>query len=89
MLMRESENEHTFDAGTNLTIPAKSKVWIPVLGLHHDPEIFPKPQVFDPDRFSEENIKTRHPMFHLPFGDGPRNCIGKFIINCDQGFQKF
>ena len=67
---------YTF-SGTKLTIPKDQQVFIPIYSIQRDPEIFPNPEVFDPDRFSEENIKTRHPMSHLPFGDGPRHCSGK------------
>jgi cytochrome P450 family 6 len=42
-----------------------------------DPEVFPDPERYDPERFSEENKKARHPFMYLPFGDGPKYCIGK------------
>lgn len=52
---------------------------IPVFALHRDPEYYPNPDVFDPDRFTPENKKLRPPCTYLPFGDGPRNCIGKLM----------
>lgn len=51
-------------------------VWIPVYGIHHDPEIYPNPEIFDPNRFSPEEVKLRPSGSFLAFGDGPRNCIG-------------
>jgi cytochrome P450 len=44
--------------------------------LHYDPEIYPQPDSFNPERFTEEGKKTRDISF-MPFGAGPRNCIGK------------
>lgn len=51
-------------------------VLIPVYGIHHDPEIYERPSEFLPERFTAEEIKKRPSGSFLPFGDGPRNCIG-------------
>nr|CAD7399081.1 unnamed protein product [Timema cristinae] len=49
---------------------------IPILGLHRDPEFFPEPDRFDPERFSEENKSSIKPFTYMPFGIGQRSCIG-------------
>lgn len=51
-------------------------VYIPLLGLHFDPDYFPEPDKFIPERWAPGN-KTWHDFSYLPFGTGPRNCIGK------------
>ncbi|XP_076302667.1 putative cytochrome P450 6a13, partial [Lasioglossum baleicum] len=63
-------------ATTNFRIPEGTSITVPVFGIHRDSDIYPEPDKFDPERFSEENIKTRHPYNYLPFGEGPRICIG-------------
>lgn len=78
--MRQALKEYTF-TDFNFTIPKGQKVWIPAFAIQRDPDIYPDPDTFDPERFSEENIKQRHPMYYLPFGDGPRNCIGEQYVN--------
>lgn len=77
--MRQALNAYTFK-DINVTIPAKQTILIPAYAIQRDPKIYPDPDTFDPERFTEENIKQRHPSHYLPFGDGPRNCIGKNIF---------
>lgn len=63
-------------AGTNFLIKENTAIIIPVVALHRDAKYFPDPMKFNPDRFfSQENNII--PFTYLPFGDGPRNCIGK------------
>ncbi|XP_055714127.1 cytochrome P450 6a8-like [Phlebotomus papatasi] len=62
--------------GTKFVLKKGLSVIIPIHAIQNDPEIFPDPDKFDPERFSVENSKNRHNAAFLPFGDGPRNCIG-------------
>ncbi|KAG8267663.1 hypothetical protein J6590_047247 [Homalodisca vitripennis] len=62
--------------GTDLVIDEGVRVNIPMYSIHHDPDIYPDPYKFDPDRFSEESSRGRHHYAFLPFGEGPRICIG-------------
>ncbi|XP_046752753.1 probable cytochrome P450 6a14 [Diprion similis] len=81
MLVRKAMTDYTF-RGTNLTIREGQLIWIPIWDIQQNPEHYPKPEVFDPERFTDEMIKARHPMTYLPFGDGPRNCIGARFGTC-------
>lgn len=64
----------------DLTVDPGTVVVIPVIGLHMDPKYFPNPMKFDPDRFSEANRSDIVPGTFIPFGSGPRNCIGGYFI---------
>lgn len=57
-------------------LPAGTRVIIPTYAIHCDPEFYPDPMRFDPERFTEENKKSRPHYAYLPFGEGPRICIG-------------
>ncbi|EFN69191.1 Probable cytochrome P450 6a13 [Camponotus floridanus] len=61
---------------SKVELPSGMRVIIPIYGFHHDPNYYPDPMKFNPERFTEENKRTRHPYTYLPFGEGPRNCIG-------------
>ncbi|WP_426957358.1 cytochrome P450 [Muricoccus radiodurans] len=59
-----------------ITVPAGSPVYVPVYALHRQPRLWPEPDRFDPDRFAPEAVRGRHRYAYLPFGAGPRICIG-------------
>ncbi|KAF7271594.1 hypothetical protein GWI33_015546 [Rhynchophorus ferrugineus] len=63
--------------GTDLTIEKGTGVKISVFAVQRDPEYFPDPNKFDPERFNEEEKAKRPEYTYFPFGDGPRVCIGK------------
>jgi cytochrome P450 len=44
---------------------------------HHDPRWWPNPETFDPERFAKGDKEFRHKMSYVPFGGGPRVCLGE------------
>lgn len=58
------------------TVPKGASCCVAVKLIHNDPSIWPDPEKFDPDRFLPTEISKRHPYSYIPFGAGPRNCLG-------------
>ena len=57
-------------------IPRGRIVTVSIWGIHHNPDVWPEPDRFDPDRFTPANSAERDRHAHLPFGAGPRTCVG-------------
>jgi cytochrome P450 len=60
-----------------MAVPAGSTVLISQHLMHRDPRFFPNPSVFDPERWLDDRQTGRPRMAYLPFGAGPRSCIGE------------
>ena len=60
MITRSCTKDYTFE-GTNLKMLAGQDVHINVMGIHRDPQHYPNPDKFDPERFSKEGKASRHP----------------------------
>lgn len=74
LLRKCTEDYELNDVG--IKIPKGMNIIIPIYSMHRDKEFFPNPEKFDPERFMPENRSNILPYTYLPFGDGPRNCIG-------------
>ena len=64
------------DHAGDVAIPRGSTVIVFVYGAHHAPKYWQNPERFDPERFTKANEKLQPPFTYLPFGGGPRGCIG-------------
>lgn len=62
--------------GTNVLIDKGTPVIIPIYAIHRDPLYYYDPDRFDPERFTDYNKEKRPAYTYLPFGEGPRICIG-------------
>ncbi|XP_013140331.1 PREDICTED: cytochrome P450 6B2-like [Papilio polytes] len=62
--------------GTDVVIQKGQTVLVSPRSLHYDEQYYPNPHKFDPERFSPEAVGERHSCAYIPFGVGPRNCIG-------------
>ncbi|KAF5277800.1 hypothetical protein FQR65_LT03781 [Abscondita terminalis] len=58
-------------------IPKRVRLIVFAYRLHHNPDLFPNPNVFDPERFNPENSKNMSLYSYVPFSAGSRNCIGQ------------
>lgn len=68
------------ETGKEVHIEENTPIVIPIYAIHHDPKYYPNPEKFDPDRFSENNKSEISKGAYLPFGEGPRICIGNYIL---------
>ncbi|CAG9769207.1 unnamed protein product [Ceutorhynchus assimilis] len=81
--------------GTNSVIEKNTFVLIPVWLIHMDPEYYPNPEKFNPENFLPENKHSRQDFVFMPFGGGPRFCIGSKIalmhikVNLIKQFRKY
>ncbi|RDD42229.1 Leukotriene-B4 omega-hydroxylase 3 [Trichoplax sp. H2] len=65
-----------------ITAPVGTMIEIAIYNLHHNPEIWPSPWEYDPDRYQAERCQNRDPYAYIPFSIGSRNCIGQvFALN--------
>ncbi|CAG2161675.1 unnamed protein product [Oppiella nova] len=61
---------------TGITVKKGIHIMIPIHAIHHNPDYYPDPHSFKPERFLPENRDKLVPYTYLPFGAGPRNCVG-------------
>ncbi|XP_045542467.1 cytochrome P450 6B5-like [Papilio machaon] len=74
-LLRKCIKDTVLPVG-NVRVEVGTKTFLPIYDIHHDPKIYPDPEVFNPERFSRENIKNINSNAFMPFGEGKRLCIG-------------
>lgn len=77
---RQCTAKYTFP-GTDICLDKGVNVYTVIGGIHLDPKYFPNPEVFDPQRFSQENRNKIPRLAYMPFGDGPRECLGNATEN--------
>lgn len=77
VLFRECTKDYKV-RGSDLIIPKGTSIFFPLMGFQRDPKIYENPLLFKPERFlsSSNGEGKASGCFYLPFGDGPRNCIG-------------
>lgn len=87
-LFREAKNTYQVPSDT-LIIEKGQKIMIPIYSLHHDPKYFADPFKFDPERFAKGEKAKILKGTYLPFGVGPRFCIGFFFLLTGYHVQHF
>lgn len=71
------------DVISGVTIKPGTIMFTAVFAMHRHPKIWPNPEGFDPARFTPEASKDRHSLAFLPFGAGPKKCIGMNFANME------
>lgn len=72
-ITRDCGKDYRYD-DTDFVIKKGQQVFIPVKAFHYDPEFYPDPHKFDPDRFKTKEQRGSYKF--MTFGQGARNCIG-------------
>ncbi|XP_047995950.1 cytochrome P450 6B6-like [Leguminivora glycinivorella] len=75
-LIRECSRKYTIPE-TGVTIDEGVRIFIPIQAMHMDPQYFDNPEEFRPERFSPDEFNSVQKSIYLPFGVGPRACIGE------------
>uniref|UniRef100_W8C320 Cytochrome P450 6a9 n=2 Tax=Ceratitis capitata TaxID=7213 RepID=W8C320_CERCA len=76
VLNRKCLEDYVVPGHPKYVIKKNKRILIPVGAMHRDPDLYPNPDVFNPDHFSPEKVAKRDSIEFLAFGEGPRNCIG-------------
>ena len=74
VIERRALEDYTFKNG--IFIPRGGIISLPIWNMHHDPKYWKESETFEPERFLPENRDKIIPYTYIPFGGGPRNCIG-------------
>lgn len=80
ILSRETKSEDQIDG---MVIPKGSIMVVSPYFLHHRKDIWPDPHTFNPERFNREESEKRPKNSFLPFGLGPRSCIGEIFARME------
>lgn len=64
------------NSNKSIVIDEKTPIVIPISALHNDPNYYEDPKTFKPERFLPENKENITKYAFLPFGEGPRACLG-------------
>ncbi|XP_037713842.1 probable cytochrome P450 6a21 [Drosophila subpulchrella] len=76
VLNRECLEDFVVPENPKYVIKKGMPILIPAGAMHRDERLYPNPDTFNPENFSPDRVKERDSIEWLPFGDGPRNCIG-------------
>lgn len=65
-------------------IPGDTSVWMTIYAAHRDPDIFPEPEEYRPERWMDSEARKRMEPYFMPFSAGARSCLGRNITYLEQ-----
>nr|UZE89959.1 cytochrome P450 CYP4236B1 [Chrysoperla zastrowi sillemi] len=77
----QRECKQDFRLNNDVVLPSGCSIGVGIYAMHRDPNIWPEPDKFIPERFTREAVLNRHPYAYVPFSAGPMNCIGKIYAD--------